>query len=132
MTSQMTKSVELLSLELPCDSHAPATVRHALDDPESLGPLLDDGVLVASELVANAVRHSDCAQEHMIHVRARLFEDHLLISVHDPGMSRRDAAPSDETGAGGWGLRIVDRLSRRWGAERPDGYRVWAELARRA
>jgi hypothetical protein len=26
-------------------------------------------------------------------------------------------------------LRIVEQLAQRWGSERPDGYRVWAELA---
>jgi len=143
----MPESVELLSMELPCDLHAPSAVRHALDDSASLGRLLEDGLLVASELVTNAVLHSGCADQHMINVRAELFGDHLLISVHDPGLSGRDAAPAQaERSAevsktyshagnasgqdGGWGLQIVDRLARRWGAERPDGYRVWAELTR--
>lgn len=130
--SEMSESVQLLSMELPCDRHAPGAVRHALDHPASLGRLLEDGLLVASELVTNAVLHSDCADEHMINVRAELFGDHLLISVHDPGLSGRDAAPMppEPPSAGGWGLQIVDRLARRWGAERPDGYLVWAELAR--
>ncbi len=135
--SKMPHSVQLLSMELPCDKDAPAAVRHALDDPESLGRLRDDGLLVASELVTNAVQHSDCRDEHLINVRAELFPDHLLISVHDPGLSGDGAAPASQAQpafegpqAGGWGLQIVDRLSRRWGTERPDGYLVWAELAR--
>jgi len=120
-------------MELPCDRHAPATVRHALDEAGSLGQLRDNGRLVATELVANAVLHSGCANGHTIRVRAELFADHLLISVHDPGLSGGDATPaSEEQRTGGWGLRIVDQLARRWGTERPDGYHVWAELARPA
>jgi anti-sigma regulatory factor (Ser/Thr protein kinase) len=124
-------TTDVLSLDLACDRTAPATVRAALARSGRLGALLDDGLLVASELVTNAVLHSGCGPDHLLEVRVHQLEDHLLISIHDPGLS--DHGVQIERGnraqPGGWGLRIIERLARRWGAERPDGYRVWAELA---
>jgi anti-sigma regulatory factor (Ser/Thr protein kinase) len=151
----MPDPLELLSLDLPCDHDAPATVRRAFGDAVSGCERLEDGILVASELVTNAVLHSGCAEHDRIQVFARVLDDGLLISVHDPGITREEANPRRsapppateptpgsggstgaparlavaETQAGGWGLRIVDQLARRWGAVRQDGYCVWAELA---
>jgi anti-sigma regulatory factor (Ser/Thr protein kinase) len=127
----MRDPTEVLSLDLACDRHAPATVRDALARSGRMGQLLEDGLLVASELVTNAVRHSGCAADHVLQIRVRRREDHVLISVHDPGLSDHSAeiGRGDPSQPGGWGLRIIERLARRWGAERPDGYRVWAELA---
>jgi anti-sigma regulatory factor (Ser/Thr protein kinase) len=110
-------------------------VRDALGEVHGGDWPLDDGLLVASELVTNAVRHSGCEPDHRLRVDVKLGQDRLLISVHDPGLSGRGARPrfdvgeSDSPEPGGWGLRIVEQIARRWGAERPDGYRVWAELA---
>lgn len=151
----MADPIQLLSLELPCNEHAPATVRQALGNAGAALALLQDGLLVASELVTNAVLHSGCEEDHRLRVGARVVDGRLLISVHDPGITRQDATPRWEASApeatqrpqpstdgavsatgvspgarvGGWGLRIVDQLARRWGSERPDGYCVWAELA---
>jgi anti-sigma regulatory factor (Ser/Thr protein kinase) len=127
----MAPADELLSLDLPCDLHAPVTVRDALAEVHDGGWSLDDGRLVASELVGNAVRHSGCAGQHRLQVDVRLRDERLLISVHDPGLSKSTAQPvgSDGSDPGGWGLRVIGELSECWGAERPDGYRVWAALA---
>jgi anti-sigma regulatory factor (Ser/Thr protein kinase) len=126
----MLNATQLLSLDIPCDRHAPATVRDALGEVHDGIWSLDDGLLVASELVTNAVRHSGCQPDHTLQVSVGLAREGLVISVHDPGISRVDAEPrtTEDIEPGGWGLRIVDQLATRWGAERPDGYRVWAEL----
>ena len=123
-------SGDLLSLELPCDSHAPVIVREALAEVHDGGWSLDDGRLIASELVGNAVRHSGCEVGHRLQIDVSRREGRLLISVHDPGLSGNAARPGDGDPAepGGWGLRIIRELCEAWGAERPDGYRVWAEL----
>lgn len=95
---------------------------------------MGDGLLVASELVTNAVLRSGCEGEHMLEVRASLWRDRLWISVHDPGPTA-NASPRGEQeyeSERPWGVRIIARLSQRWGCERPDGYRIWAELALRA
>lgn len=123
-------SSDLLCLDVPCNENAPAVVRGALAELEPGQWSPADGLLVASELVTNAVMHSGCAADHTLNVRASLRGERLLISVHDPGLSGEDAQPRDpeRPEPGGWGLRIIEQLAERWGAERPDGYRVWAEL----
>ena len=126
-------SDDLLSLELPCDEHAPVIVRDALAEVHDGGWSLDDGRLVASELVGNAVRHSGCQLHHRLRIRVSRGEGRLRISVHDPGLSGQVAHPGDgDAGPGGWGLRIIGQLAEAWGTDRPDGYRVWAELPARA
>jgi anti-sigma regulatory factor (Ser/Thr protein kinase) len=126
----MPNATELLSLDIPCNRSAPAVVRDALGEVHDGVWSLDDGLLVASELVTNAVRHSGCAPDHTLQVNVGLVQDGLMISVHDPGLSKGTAEPrvSDPIEPGGWGLQIVEQLATRWGSERPDGYRVWAEL----
>ncbi|MDQ6605724.1 MAG: ATP-binding protein [Actinomycetota bacterium] len=128
--AQMFNVTEILSLDVPCDQHAPAAVRDALGEIHNGAWSLDDGLLVASELVTNAVRHSGCAPDHVLQVSVDLARGGLVISVHDPGISKCSAVPraGDDEEPGGWGLRIVEKLATRWGAERPNGYRVWAEL----
>jgi serine/threonine-protein kinase RsbW len=129
----MESSGDLLSLDLPCDVHAPVAVRDALARVHGGGWSLDDGRLIASELVGNAVRHSGCAEQHRLRVEVSMRNGRLLISVHDPGVSGEVASPAgdERPESGGFGLAIVEKLSEAWGAERPDGYRVWAELAAR-
>jgi anti-sigma regulatory factor (Ser/Thr protein kinase) len=126
----MPSSDDLLSLEVPCDVNAPVIVRNALAEVHDGGWSLDDGRLVASELVSNAVRHSGCEDEHRLQIEVSRREGRLLISVHDPGLSGQPALPAGDSRAepGGWGLRIIEELAEAWGAERPDGYRVWAAL----
>jgi serine/threonine-protein kinase RsbW len=124
--------VEVLSLEVPCDRDAPGAVREALNAIDSLGWVLGDVMLVASELVTNAILHSGCVDEHVLKVKAALSPDRMVISVIDPGLSGKTAHPRPadrEEAVSGWGLRIVDQLAARWGSERAEGYRVWAEVA---
>jgi anti-sigma regulatory factor (Ser/Thr protein kinase) len=120
----------LLELQLPCDERAPATVREALAGISAGEPAFGDAMLVASELVTNAVRYSGCADDRLQVLAAREGE-HLVISVTDPGASgdtARSRGPAD-TGFEGLGLLIVEQLATEWGEERGDGYRVWARLA---
>jgi anti-sigma regulatory factor (Ser/Thr protein kinase) len=135
----MEPAEDLLSLDLPCSLHAPVVVRDALSEIHNGDWSLDDGRLVASELVTNAVRHSGCDGGHHLKIEVCKREGRLLISVHDPGLSGQAARPQavrprvgDGTDPGGWGLHIVEQLSETWGTERPDGYRVWAELSAQA
>ncbi len=119
-----------MAVDLPCDPRAPAIVRDTLAEAHDGSWPLQDGLLVASELVSNAVRHSGCTASHRLRVTAGLRNGRLMISVLDPGLSGGSARPAlrEDSEPGGWGLRIIEQLSERWGSERPDGYRVWAEL----
>lgn len=120
---------EVLALAVACGSEAPATVRWALREISELGAARDDVLLVASELVTNAVVHSGGSPADTIEVRAVLTGGSVSISVQDPG--RSGVSPrlrGEDALAGGWGLQIVRQLAHRWGFERDRGHRVWAEL----
>jgi anti-sigma regulatory factor (Ser/Thr protein kinase) len=60
-------------------------VRDMLAAAHDGGWSLEDGLLVASELVTNAVRHSGCMDVHDLQVDIGRSRDSLLILVHDPG-----------------------------------------------
>lgn len=87
-------------------------------------------MLVASELVTNAVLHSGCSNEDELVVSV-LPNDCLRITVADPGSSggRAEIAERD-VGLDGLGLRVVQQLVQSWGSDRrPDSHVVWAELS---
>ena len=92
---------------------------------------MGDVILIASELVSNAVLHSGCTSADTLAVQVDRTGDRLVVSVADPGLSGRTAAVAvaEQRAAGGLGLWIVEQVARAWGAERTQGYRVWAELS---
>jgi anti-sigma regulatory factor (Ser/Thr protein kinase) len=120
---------EVLRISVPCDRGAPSIARQALGRVPGIG-MLDDALLVLSELVTNAVLYSGCAEFDLIEVLVNKEGERLLISVRDPGASGQDAEVRlrPDPASGGLGLRVVQQISHRWGAERNEGYRVWAEL----
>lgn len=122
---------ELLRRRLPCDSSAPQLARHALHPLTAIEPVRDDALLITSELVSNAVRHSGGGPADEVEVVAELTSEGVVIAVTDPGRSGSTPArlAAGSAWGGGLGLRIVEDLARRWGAERRDGLRVWAEIA---
>lgn len=126
-----TQSSELLRRRLPCDLTAPGLARHALHPLAAIEPVRDDALLITTELVSNAVRHSGCSPADEVEFVAELTSKGVLIAVTDPGRSGSVPAPRPANPArgGGLGLRIVEALARRWGAERRNGLRVWAEIA---
>jgi len=121
----------LMALTLPCAPSASAVVREELRHLDEIGWILGDVMLVASELVNNAVVHSGGSPHDELQVCASRREDRLMVSVRDPGISGQSAGPRPATDlqAGGWGLQIVEALCEQWGEERNDGYLVWAALS---
>jgi anti-sigma regulatory factor (Ser/Thr protein kinase) len=119
----------LVELELPCDEHAPAAAREALAQVSDGDPVFGDAMLVASELITNAVQHSGCRTEDRLEVVMARREGHLIITVLDPGASGGTAqVAGPDASFGGLGLMVVQQLVSDWGEERGDGYRVWARL----
>jgi anti-sigma regulatory factor (Ser/Thr protein kinase) len=102
-----------------------------MSDLSGVGLALADAMLVASELVTNAVRHSMCTEDEFLTVRVSC-DGSVRIHVLDPGISGASAEIADRPSElGGVGLKVVEAVSQRWGTERGDrGYAVWAELAR--
>jgi anti-sigma regulatory factor (Ser/Thr protein kinase) len=90
-------------------------------------PLLEDLLLVLSELVTNCIVHGP---GHAITVELTLVDaEHVRGEVCDRGTatpSQRVVDTGEDT-PGGFGLMLVDRLASRWGI-RPGSTRVWFEL----
>jgi anti-sigma regulatory factor (Ser/Thr protein kinase) len=89
---------------------------------------LPDLQLVISEIVTNAIRHG--GQTGGILLAATPKSDYLCVQVTDGGSGfapRPGAMGSDDHG--GFGLFIVERLTRRWGMTREGARtRVWFEF----
>ena len=88
---------------------------------------LGDAVLLTSELVTNAVRHAQLKEADEIHLEVTTEPHVVRVTVIDegPGFDPDGRRPDRETG--GWGLKLVDALSDRWGT-RVGPHRVWFEL----
>jgi anti-sigma regulatory factor (Ser/Thr protein kinase) len=85
--------------------------------------------LAVTEVVSNAVRHAGETVED-IRVAVTPKDGYLCVQVTDsgPGLVPRPGALETEDD-GGFGLFIVERLTRRWGMTREDDKtRVWFEL----
>ena len=85
--------------------------------------------LVVSEVVSNAVRHAGIADEP-IRVAVTPKDGYICVQVTDSGpglVPKPGALEADDDG--GFGLFIVEQLTRRWGMTRENGRtRVWFEL----
>jgi DNA-binding NarL/FixJ family response regulator len=87
----------------------------------------DDALLVASELVTNAIVHGKSACDLML---SRTGSS-VRIEARDSGGGTPDPMPPSRTGTHGRGLHIVATLAAAWGiVDVPSGGKiVWAELA---
>jgi anti-sigma regulatory factor (Ser/Thr protein kinase) len=91
--------------------------------------LRDLGVLAASELVANSLKHG----HPPMRLRLRRTDRRLIIEVTDGDdhlPRRRRAAPADETGRG---ISVIATIASAWGSRRTPGggKAVWCEFALR-
>ncbi|MGG2462322.1 ATP-binding protein [Streptomyces sp. RGM 3693] len=103
-------------------------VRSTLTD-WKLGGLIDDAVLISSELTTNVVNHAKGTGDYF-ELALRRRNGVLVLEVADsydwcmPEL--RKPAPDDPSGRG---LLIVDALSQHWGVRpRHPGKTVWAHL----
>jgi len=89
-----------------------------------------DVALVITELFSNALRHAVPLPGSNIRVAWRIDGDSVQVSVSDGGGQTVPQLGEPTQGAtGGRGLRIVEKLSRRWGTSTGDeGTTVWAEV----
>jgi anti-sigma regulatory factor (Ser/Thr protein kinase) len=94
-------------------SHARSEVRRWLGDDH---PAVDDVVLAASELVTNALRHSDARPYDLIGVTLGATDEMIYLEVRDPGSaSSGPRIRQDPSAEDGRGLLIVSEISQDWG-----------------
>jgi anti-sigma regulatory factor (Ser/Thr protein kinase) len=88
--------------------------------------VMDRAVLLANELVTNAVVHAHTE----IWLRLELRGDRLHIAVRDGSPRLLRLVTPDWQAEGGRGLWLVEQLARAWGVNRhPDGGKVvWCVL----
>jgi anti-sigma regulatory factor (Ser/Thr protein kinase) len=127
--SPFTEAASDVLLALPPDPSAARLARRALHEshlPEDLQHTVD---LLATELIANSVRHAGLRADQEIVFAARFVTDFIRVEVHDPGPG---FDPERCREGKGFGLRMVDKLASRWGVEADKGTRVWFEVDRRS
>jgi signal transduction histidine kinase len=86
--------------------------------------------LVFSELMTNAIRHSGAPENDPLEVLLEIGGPRVRGSVTDRGSGFEPRAVRSRPGEeGGYGLRIVDRIATKWGADHLDARTtVWFEL----
>ncbi len=125
-----------LELELERDVSAPARARSAVS--ERLGELGLEGpdgqllVLLVSEVVTNAVRHSSGPPDATIRLLATADGQRIRVAVTDPGEGFTPRRRDPERLEDGYGLYLLEKAAASWGVETEEGTTVWFELARTA
>ncbi len=121
-------------LLLPHDASSSATARRAISADLSSARVCEerifDAVLVAAELLGNAVAHAQPLDDGAVRITWAVQDGRARIEVHDGGAATRPhlraAGPSDSDGRG---LAIVAALADGWGYDASDGRCVvWAEF----
>ncbi len=122
---------EMIRNEFSPSPVAPALAREALDGWLSAmegEQNADDIRAAASELVANAVRHGGLGADDVI-ILTGTIGDVIRIEVEQPSpVTGAEVQPNTDPAESGIGLRIVDKVAKRWGTdEGPPGI-VWFEV----
>ena len=106
--------------------------RHLADDLTARGiarERIDEILVVASELVGNAIRHTDASRAERLDVTWEVDAAGVTVRVTDSSTddpTPRTAKPDE---ASGRGLAIVQAISDDWGVQRLDrGKQVWAHV----
>lgn len=120
-------------LELSFAAVPNAATRARTEVTERFGPrlaarVLEDVRLLVTELITNALRHGSLRSGDRVSLKAWLTGDVLRIEVRDPGRDGDVVQRAPGQRDGGYGLYLVEQLTKRWGVDRRDGTVVWCEL----
>lgn len=114
---------------LPCAPDSAAVARrHVADACSHLGREFHDvAVLLASELVGNAVEH---AHGETVYLVVDQRESRFRVEVHDDLAGRPTPQHADALAPRGRGLMLVERLAAEWGVDPSPrgGKQVWFQL----
>jgi anti-sigma regulatory factor (Ser/Thr protein kinase) len=122
---------EHVYVDIVRDLSAPAQARRAV---ESFGERIDASIvpdvkLLVSELVTNSVKYGGDGGVQLV-LRSE-HPQHVHVEVVDQGEGFIPTARErPKTEAGGWGLHLVEVLTKRWGV-REGSTHVWFEIDRR-
>ncbi len=113
--------------DFPADLSAPDQARHHTADALmawGVDHLVDDAVLIVSELITNAVRHAQSPTR----LDLRCVDATLWIGVHDDSLDEPTVREWRHDDSGGLGLLVVGAVSR-WHIESDSsGKTVWCTL----
>ena len=117
------------TVELPADQRAPSEARDFVRRSacgDHAPELVDEALLLVSEVVTNAVRHgTPPVTLEMI----CLGDDGLELRISDGSPERPRSKDFTDDGEGGRGLFLVDTISDAWGVEPGEsGKQVWFRL----
>nr|WP_254450800.1 ATP-binding protein [Aeromicrobium stalagmiti] len=91
--------------------------------------VIDDALIVISEMIANAVCHGVPTADGTIEISWSINGDLLELSVHDAGEGASlKPIDFDEDSLSGRGLSIISRVADRWWVDMTVGTKVNAEL----
>jgi anti-sigma regulatory factor (Ser/Thr protein kinase) len=123
-----------VEFELARDVQAPAFARAAVAEalaPLGLGPGTQQTLmLLVSEVVTNAVLHSDGPRELPIVLGTEAGEEVVRITVSDAGSGFTPRKRDPTSISDGYGLFLLEKAASSWGVECERGTSVWFELPR--
>jgi two-component sensor histidine kinase len=109
----------------PLTREAPRSARLWLAESGMVAPdLLEEAMLLVTELVSNSVVHSGLSAPDEVRVHMSPITNGLRVEVEDDGVGFGSDAPRQ---ASSFGLRLVERTADRWG-HMDDPTRVWFEV----
>jgi anti-sigma regulatory factor (Ser/Thr protein kinase) len=132
-TSRRPRAPHELQITLPRDAQAPGAARAAIsgffDGRKPDAGALASLRLLVSELVTNAVLHSDAPPDSEILMSIRLLDaDSVRIEVLDHGSGFTPSPRNPDRHHGGYGLNLVEHQASSWGVEGGDPVCVWFEM----
>jgi anti-sigma regulatory factor (Ser/Thr protein kinase) len=123
-----------LGLVLDRTVQAPARARHAIAERcEQLGvdgSLAQSLILLVSEVVSNAVRHSPAAPDEPVGLDATFSRRSIRVTVTDGGEGFTPRPRDPASAHDGYGLYLLEKVAESWGVESRGDTKVWFELAR--
>lgn len=122
------------SVRLPFAASTPGVARTRLaaflEVHRASEAVIDDALIVISEMIANAVSHGVPTSDGTIEIAWSINGTLLELSVHDGGAGGSlEPVDFDEDSLSGRGLSIINHLADRWWVDMSQGTRVNAELA---
>jgi anti-sigma regulatory factor (Ser/Thr protein kinase) len=131
--SQRSVDAPALQISLERNPQAPSLARAAItgftDGSKIAAGTLATLTLLVSEVVTNAVVHSDPAAVNEIVMSARRLDGGAIaVEIIDRGGGFTPVPRDPARPGGGYGLYLVEKEARRWGVDREGGTRVWFEM----